>query len=755
VIRILKGFAPKCGTERTAAKGCPFTIMQKLYVCALLSATLAITVHAAELKGVVIDPSRHPIAGAQVAAFNSLGIITQQITNDQGQFDLYVSPLYENVQLRVTAPGFEITTVGMGASNIQLRIAPQSESIRVTGEAVDVPSNQQGSSVSVVSSRDLRERNEPQAFDLLRELPGVVFAQSGPRGSVADLFVRGGESTYNLVQIDGISVNSFDYGGLFDFAHIPSSMIQEIDVVRGPQSALYGSYAIGSVVNFITRSPEDGPALDVLSEGGTHDERRFAISGSGATVKGIGVAGSISSLNDNGPVPNSDYRNDDVFLSAQYRWHTQRLFGFGDFNSNAVGEPGPFGSDPRNDYPGFDLISREKNNTSTYGLHYQNELSDNLRFDLFSGFFLDNSLYRSPYGDSFNKDIRGYGEARGTYSFGSYVTLAGGYEFDREEVKNTYVADNGSRNFPLRRDDQGIYLELHVNVKRFYITAGAREEIFQTPFIPGDIFNFVPRPDFPARTVSRLNPKVAISYVLQPGTRIHASYGTGIRPPGASDLAFSDNPTLAPERSESYDIGLDQRLMHDKLSVGATWFRNRYKDLIVSLGGSLSVLSQYYTDNVANAKGEGAELTANFRPVRWFSLTGNYMWLESSVLSLNGGNGLVEQYYYLGQPLLRRPKQSGSMVGTFHYKRLDANLIGYFRGRDLDVEPSYGAFGGLFWNRGYQNVGLNLNWRVHGNLTAYANLRNALDQRYEEIFGFPAPLLNVTAGLKWSLAAAR
>ncbi|HWD98519.1 MAG TPA: TonB-dependent receptor [Bryobacteraceae bacterium] len=729
--------------------------MRKLYVCALLSAALAISARAAELKGVVIDPSQRPIAGAQVAAFNSLGVITQQITNDQGQFDLYVSPLYENVQLRVTAPGFQITTVGMGASAIQLRLAPQSESIRVTGEAVDVPSNQQGSSVSVVSSRDLRERNEPQAFDLLRELPGMVFAQSGPRGSVADLFVRGGESSYNLVQIDGISVNSFDYGGLFDFAHIPSSLVQEIDVVRGPQSALYGSYAIGSVVNFVTRSPEDGPAFDVLAEGGTHDEHRFAISGSGATVKGIGVAGSISSLNDNGPVPNSDYRNDDVFLSAQYRWHTQRLFGFGDFNSNAVGEPGPFGSDPLHDYPGFDLISREKNNTSTYGLHYQNELSDNLRFDLFSGFFLDNSLYRSPYGDSFNKDIRGYGEARGTYSFGSYVTLAGGYEFDREEVKNTYVADSSSRDFPLRRDDQGIYLELRVNVKRFYITAGAREEIFQTPFIPGNIYNFVPRPDFPARTVTRLNPKIAASYLLQPGTRIHASYGTGIRPPGASDLAFSNNPALAPERSESYDIGLDQRLLNDKLSVGATWFHNRYKDLIVSLGGSLSVLSQYYTDNVSNAKAEGAEVTATFRPVRWLSITGNYMWLESAVLSLNGGNGLVEQYYYLGQPLLRRPKQSGSMVGTFHYKRLDANLIGYFRGHDLDVEPSYGVFGGLFRNRGYQNVGLNLNWRVHGNLTAYANLRNALDERYEEIFGFPSPLLNVTAGLKWSLAAAR
>src|SRR5581483_4179080 len=131
------------GTERTAAKGCSLIMIRKLCVCALFSAAFAVSAPAAELKGVVIDPSQRPIPGARVAAFNSLGVITQQITDDQGRFDLYVSPLYDNVQLRVTAPGFQLATVGMGASSIQLGIAPQAESVRVTGEAVDVPSNQQ------------------------------------------------------------------------------------------------------------------------------------------------------------------------------------------------------------------------------------------------------------------------------------------------------------------------------------------------------------------------------------------------------------------------------------------------------------------------------------------------------------------------------------------------------------------------------------------------------------------------------------
>ncbi|HVY95167.1 MAG TPA: hypothetical protein VHA14_20545, partial [Bryobacteraceae bacterium] len=112
-------------------------------------------------------------------------------------------------------------------------------------------------------------------------------------------------------------------------------------------------------------------------------------------------------------------------------------------------------------------------------------------------------------------------------------------------------------------------------------------------------------------------------------------------------------------------------------------------------------------------------------------------------------------YYYLGQPLFRRPRNSGTFVASVRQGRVTVNLTGYWRSHTLDVEPNYGASAGRFWNPGYQNVGVNVNFRVVHNLTAYGNLGNALNQRYEEIYGFPAPLLNVVAGLKWSLARAR
>ena len=134
----------------------------------------------------------------------------------------------------------------------------------------------------------------------------------------------------------------------------------------------------------------------------------------------------------------------------------------------------------------------------------------------------------------------------------------------------------------------------------------------------------------------------------------------------------------------------------NRISLDATWFRNRYKDLIVGLGGNLSVLSAYQTDNVGNAKAEGVDSSGEWRPVSWFALRANYMWLETEVLSLDGGIGLVQQFFYLGQPLLRQPKQSGSALASIQWRKFDINVTNYLRGRSLDVDPTDGAFGGLF-----------------------------------------------------------
>ena len=320
----------------------------------------------------------------------------------------------------------------------------------------------------------------------------------------------------------------------------------------------------------------------------------------------------------------------------------------------------------------------------------------------------------------------------------------------REEVKNTFITDGSFQDFPIRRDDVAVYLENRYEIGgRLFLNAGVRAEFFRTPSIPSDGFS---RPLFPARSISRVNPKVAAAYSPATGTRAHASAGTGIRPPSGFDLAFTNNPALEPERTFSFDAGLEQKLFHNLLLVDGTYFYNRYYNLIVTLGGSLATLSHYQSDNLANSRAQGAEFSASLRPARWMFVRGSYTLLETRILSLDGSGNLAPLYFQVGQPLTRRPENSGNLVATFTRGRVAADVTGYFRGKALFEEPSLGASNGLFWNSGYANFGVNVNYTLSRGLTVYGNMRNALNQHYEEVFGFPSPRINFVAGMKWRIA---
>jgi outer membrane receptor protein involved in Fe transport len=705
------------------------------------------------IHGSVVDPSGGALAGAQVSAINRLGVAAQTVTDVAGGFTLKLAAT-AGMQLAITAPGFETKKIPISGPTdsapltVKLNIAPQVDSVRVAGSAIDVPRSEQGSSIDIVPREEIAERNEGLAVDLLRYMPGITIAQTGSPGGAADMFIRGGNYNFNLVQIDGVPVNSF--GGAFDFAHIPTDWLERVEVIEGPQSAVYGAYANSGVVNFVTRAAQDEPYLDVLAEGGTYAEHRLAIGGA-FTLGGFGVSAFASQFGDNGPVPNSDYRNDNVGLHVTRTFGRQSLSFGGDYNANVVGDPGAYGSDPGNDYPGLDLISRDKNDFSDYFLHHQIDISPRFRQETFASFFLENSGYSSPYGFSYEKDLRGQFETRSIVSVAPWYTAAFGVSLTREEVKNTYISDDDNNSFPIKRDDAGIYWENRFQAgSRFFVNLGVRGEIISTPFIPENLSDG--RPAFPANTIAKVNPKLAATYILHAGTRLHTSFGTGIRPPDGLELAFTNNPALKPERTASFDFGVEQRLFGGKLSLDATYFYNRFYDLIVSLGGDLAVLSAFQTDNLSNAKAQGAELSGRFRPTRWMSLKASYTYLDSEVLSLNGSTGLAPIPFSVGQELIRRPANSGSFVSTFTHGRATANVTGYFRGSDLDVDPTYGATAGLYPDRGFFDMGINLNVRVAARLTAYGNLRNALNQSYEEVLGFPAPKLNFVAGLKWTLA---
>ena len=671
-------------------------------------------VQAETFQGKLADPSGAAIAGARVAAVSRVGVIAQTVSDATGAFQITVADA-AGANLLVTAPGFETKRVPLAQSAvIRLAIAPQNDSITVAGSTMDIPLSQQGSSGSIISREEIAGRNEAQAVDLIRYLPGLNVAATGGRGADTSVFMRGGDYDFSLVEINGVPIDWF--GGIVDFAHVPTDFLDHIEVIRGPQSAVYGAYANSGVVNFVTRSPQENAEFEALAEGGSHYERRFALGGSG-TLRGFGIGAYLSRLDDDGPVANGDYHNKNLFLTLTRNTGRQSFAANGNFNASDVGEPGPYGSDPAHLFTGIDLISRSRVDLSDYGAHYQIDVTPRVRQELFASIFWSNSFYVSPYGDSYNNNYRGQLEERTVVNVTSHYTMALGYAFAREELRNTYINDPSAGVFPLQRNQQGIYWENRFEFGgRLFINAGAREEIIQTGRVAAD--PVVGRPEFPPDTILKLNPKLAVAYSLREGTRLHTSAGTGIRPPSGFELAFdNNNPRLKPERTASFDAGIEHRLFHNQVSLDATYFYNRYYDLIVVLGGSLTHLSSFKSDNLANSSAQGAEFAVRFRPARWISVAGTYTFLDSEILSLSGSTNLAPQYFVVGQPLARRPRHSGTMVATFSRGKLSANVTGYFRGKDLDVEPNYGPAYGVFYNPGFANVGLNVNYELPRGVT--------------------------------------
>jgi len=213
----------------------------------------------ATVTGKVLDPSGAGLSGARVVVTSPLGILQEATTGPAGAFSLDIRESGSNLEVVTTAPGFARKAVALDTQQpltIELEIAPISDAVTVTGSIIAAPLSEQGSSITVIPRVEIEQRNEATAADLLRTVPGLTVSQSGGRGGATSLFIHGGESRHNLVMIDGVPINMFSQNGFVDLAHIPTDFLDRIEVSRGPQSAVYGSYANSGVVNFVTRLDE-------------------------------------------------------------------------------------------------------------------------------------------------------------------------------------------------------------------------------------------------------------------------------------------------------------------------------------------------------------------------------------------------------------------------------------------------------------------------------------------------------------------
>jgi len=226
------------------------------------------------------------------------------------------------------------------------------------------------------------------------------------------------------------------------------------------------------------------------------------------------------------------------------------------------------------------------------------------------------------------------------------------------------------------------------------------------------------------------------------------SAGTGIRPPDAFEIAFTDNPDLRAERSRSVDLGLQQALAGGAVLLEAAAFFNRYDDLIVAVGRSLRDASRFQTDNIANSRARGVEVVATARASWGLDLRGTYTWLDTAVLSLDRLVGQAPPPFKVGDPLLRRPGHQGAIEAALIKPRWSGWVRMVARGQALDVDPTFGAFGGLYDAEGYAVADVGARVRVWSAIDLVGRIENLMDRNYEETLGFPALGRRATVGVR-------
>lgn len=743
-------------------------------VAAIPLALISFTrVDAAIVEGRIVDPVSRAVPGAAVVVVCGSSVAASAITDAEGRFT--TADVSGRCELRVAADGFAAPPLALDlepgagrrdAGTVQLAVSAVSESVLVSASQVDVPLSQASSAATVITAAELRARQLATVADALRDVPGLTVTRSGSTGAVTSVFPRAGESDYTLVVLDGVQANAF--GGGFDFAHLSTDNIERIEIVRGPQSALYGSNAIGAVVRIVTRT--GGPLRgDASVESGSFATRRAAAAASGAAGRWSWGAGAerLSSGGFNGtPLPSGEgVANDDyerTGAGANGRWHRANgasIDGSVRFERDERGFPGPFGSNPIGAYEGIDRISRGRDDRWIGSVGGVVPAGGRLRTHVRATWNTIDGRFASSFGPSTSTSRRWTARAQTDLAVRHGLDVSAGLELQRERATSTFITNDASSDIPVRRSTAGYFAETRwIGAGRLFATAGVRVEDIRRDALAGFGDPFSPRPAFPRDRIVSVNPRGAVAWLVRPepgqSTKLRLAAGTGIRPPDAFEIAFTDNPSLQPERSRSIEAGVDQAVAAGHALIEATAFRNTFDDLIIAVG-RFQQSSRYRTDNISNARARGIELASTVRTrAAAVDVRGRvtYTWLDTEILAVDR-SAVAPPPFEVGDPLLRRPRHQWGVDLSAAGGPVTAWMRGGGRGRVLDVEPSLGTFGGLFTAAGYAVWSAGASWTLTHGVEAFGRVENLFDRAYEEAFGFPALGRGAMVGVR--IAASR
>jgi vitamin B12 transporter len=639
---------------------------------------------AATVSGRVLDPLGGVIANAKATLLHDHRLVTDATSDESGRFVLATNES-GRYRIRVEAQGFESRDtdpifVAIGdrlVVDVTLAIGTLAQQVVVSASATTLPDSQVGASVTVLDRDVLQSLGKPDVLEALRLVPGVQMVQTGQRGGTASLFVRGGNANFNKVLVDGVPVN--DIGGTFDFANLPIGGVDRVEVLRNPNSMLYGADALTSVVSITTRRGTSRvPELSYAIDGGNLGT--FRHDGSIGVANGrIDYFADFSHLDTNNNVPNDAYHNGT--FAGSFGWAlapSTHLVVTGRRTATVQGVPNAF------DYYGIADDSSQTNHNTYLGAVLQTQTTarwaQTVRFtstDLRYHF-----INPTPTGDPF--DPFGYGPnylgqtmtirgANGTSATGrAILDFAGQYPqiFDSSTTRRALTAhtdyvvsdrlslsgggrfegetgftDSGTRSSTTRHNG-GAFAEARGTLgERIYAAGGIgvdHNAVFGLAVTPRvSVAAYLRRPSGREALGNTKLVFNAGSGIKAPSISQQTSSLFGLlnsTPQGAALMSSVGVSPIGPERSRSVDLGVEQGLWHQRASARVTVFDNHYDDLIEFL--SKSALSLFgVPQNVAAATAFGAYVNSSSYRARGVEIA-----LDSKV----GSHVIVSgQYTYL------------------------------------------------------------------------------------------------------------
>ncbi|MBN1382782.1 MAG: TonB-dependent receptor [Deltaproteobacteria bacterium] len=590
--------------------------------------------------------------------------------------------------------------------------------IIVTASRIEEPLKYSPDAVTVVTETEMKQKGQKTVIDVLEDTPGMVVSRNGAFGAPSSIYLRGTNNAHTFIMIDGVRVgDSMSTDGKLSISDLSTDNIERIEIVRGAQSVLYGSDAIGGVINIITKKGKGKPSFSFSSEAGSFQSFRENVGVSGSNDR-LSYAASVERFDTQGvskadeDLPGIDeedyYHNTSISARLSGRLSDTTSMGFTVRHNES-----------ELDMDGYDYVTYAITDTDEVQEITLTSTSANFDHDLTDWWQhmikIGNTDVERKYtlNGKFNNAFSGTNRQTSwqhNFFIGTVDTISAGFDYEEEEGD---LQDPTYGNIPNKSTNtKSFFLQNKLTAfKGISVTLGYRAIDHQT-FGSEDLF------------------KAAAAYLIEKtGTKIRGSYGTGFHAPCLYQLYSSyGDPTLKPEKSKSYDIGIEQFFLDEKGNVSLTYFHNEIEDLI-----DWHPIT-YVTYNVGEAKTEGWEAVFSFSPANRISFDAAYTYTKATDETPGG--------IYTGKALRYRPKHSGSAsVNIKPQEKLNVNVNARYTGKRYRDKSNINTM------PDYTLLNLSASYDVTQRFRVFGRIDNLTDENYNSMYEYGEPGIGFYGGV--------